>query len=170
MSEPMPGAPARAGRRRAVPLKARAALALLFGGVIGLSLFTASYAEGTSYLSDDPAACRNCHVMNDVYDAWSRGPHHHVATCNDCHIPHAFPAKYVVKALNGWNHSVAFTLGTFPEPIQITPLNKIVALNNCGYCHGTVVSLVEHDGQTEHTDCTRCHATVGHDEIGVGKP
>lgn len=170
MSEPMPGAPARAGRRRAVPLKARAALALLFGGVIGLSLFTASYAEGTSYLSDDPAACRNCHVMNDVYDAWSRGPHHHVATCNDCHIPHAFPAKYVVKALNGWNHSVAFTLGTFPEPIQITPLNKVVALNNCGYCHGEVMSLVDHAGQTELADCTRCHATVGHDEIGTGKP
>ena len=72
-----------------------------------------------------------------------------MATCNDCHIPHTFPAKYIVKALNGWNHSVAFTLGTFPEPIQITPLNKVVALNNCGYCHGEVMSLVDHAGQTE---------------------
>jgi cytochrome c nitrite reductase small subunit len=170
MSEPTAGNPAPRGRSRAVPLKAKVALALLFGGVIGLSLFTASYAEGTSYLSDDPAACRNCHVMNDVYDAWSRGSHDAVATCNDCHIPHTFPAKYIVKALNGWNHSVAFTLGTFPEPIQITPLNKIVALNNCEHCHGVVMSLVDHAGQSEYTDCTRCHATVGHDEIGTGKP
>jgi hypothetical protein len=66
-------------RQWTVPLKANVALALLFGGVVGLSLFTASYAEGTSYRSDDPAACRNCHVMNDVDGAGSRGPHHHVA-------------------------------------------------------------------------------------------
>lgn len=170
MSGPPAMAGPRAGRRRVVPLKVRAMLALLFGGVVGLSLFTASYAEGTSYLSDDPASCRNCHVMNDVYDAWSRGPHHAVATCNDCHIPHDFPATYVVKALNGWNHSVAFTLQDFPEPIRITPLNKTVALGNCLVCHGDLVSLVNHQGQTELEDCTRCHASIGHDEIGVGKP
>lgn len=164
-------APARppTGRRRS-PLFALVLLAFLFGGVVGLALFTVSYAEGTSYLSDDPDACRNCHVMNDVHDAWSRGPHHAVATCNDCHIPHAFPAKYLVKALNGWNHSVAFTTGNFPEPIAITPFNKGVALENCSYCHGEFVSLVEHEGQTESADCTRCHASIGHDEIGVGRP
>ena len=70
----------------------------------------------------------------------SRGPHHAVATCNDCHIPHTFPDKYVVKALNGFNHSAAFTLQNFHEPIQITPFNKTVALNNCQYCHGDFVS------------------------------
>ena len=156
--------------RRSVPLAVRASLALLFGAVLGLGVFTASYAEGTSYLSDDPAACINCHVMTDVYDAWSRGPHHAVATCNDCHIPHEFPGKYIVKALNGWNHSVAFTLQDFPEPIQITPLNKTVALNNCLVCHGDFVSLVNHQGQTELEDCTRCHASIGHDERSVGKP
>ena len=159
-----------ARQQGSVPLKVKVALALLFGGVVGLGLFTTSYAEGTSYLSDDPASCRNCHVMNDVYDAWSRGPHHAVATCNDYHIPHQFPAKYVVKALNGFNHSLAFTLQNFPEPIRITPANKVVALNNCGYCHGDFVSLVDHQGQTELEDCTRCHATIGHDEIGVGRP
>lgn len=152
------------------PLALHASLALLFGGVIGLALFTPSYAEGTSYLSDDPASCRNCHVMNDVYDAWSRGPHKAVATCNDCHIPHSFPDKYVVKALNGFNHSLAFTLQNFPEPIRITPFNKMVALGNCRACHGDLVSLVDHQGQTDEEDCTRCHASTGHDEISVGKP
>lgn len=146
------------------------AVAVLFGGLVGLGLFTASYAEGTSYLSDDPAACRNCHVMTDVYDAWSRGPHHAVATCNECHIPHELPAKYVLKAMNGWNHSSAFTLQSFAQPIRITPGNKSVALANCVACHGDFVALVNHEGERELVDCTRCHASVGHDEIGAGGP
>ena len=56
------------------------------------------------------------------------------------------------------------------EPIRITPFNKTVALANCLTCHGDFVSLVNHEGQTELEDCTRCHASIGHDEIGVGKP
>jgi cytochrome c nitrite reductase small subunit len=161
----------RPGPRSApVPRWIRLSLFVLFGAVIGLSLFTVSFAEATSYLSDDPVNCTNCHVMNDVYDAWVKGPHHAVATCNDCHIPHDFPAKYVVKAMNGFNHSLAFTLQNFPEPIRITPLNKTVALNNCSACHGDFVSLVDHAGQEELEDCTRCHASIGHDENGAGKP
>ena len=101
--------------RSGIPFWAKLALMVLFGGIIGLSLFTVSYAEATSYLSDDPDACRNCHVMNDVHDAWARGPHHAVATCNDCHIPHTFPDKYVVKALNGWNHSAGLHAGELPR-------------------------------------------------------
>ena len=66
--------------------------------------------------------------------------------------------KWVVKAMNGFNHSLAFTLQNFPEPIRITPLNKTIALNNCSYCHGEFVSLVDHAGQQELEDCTRCHA------------
>ena len=170
MGRPSPGG--RPGARGSLPaaLVVRASLALLFGGILGMALFTASYAEGTSYLSDDPAACRNCHVMRDVHDAWARGPHHAVATCNDCHIPHGLPGKYIVKAMNGWNHSLAFTLQEFPEPIRITPANRAVALANCLACHGDFVSLVNHAGQDELEDCSRCHASIGHDEIAVGKP
>ena len=142
MSQP----PATAGPKRAVPLKVWVLLALLFGAVAGLGVFTFAYAEGGSYLSDDPAACRNCH------------------------IPHTFPDKYVVKALNGFNHSAAFTLQNFHEPIQITPFNKTVALNNCQSCHSDLVSQINHRGQADLEDCTRCHATIGHDEISVGKP
>ena len=170
MSQPPANAGPPAGRKRAVPVKVWALLALLFGGVAGLSLYTFAYAEGTSYLSEDPAACRNCHIMNDVYDAWERGPHHAVATCNDCHIPHVFPDKYVVKALNGFNHSAAFTLQNFHEPIEITPFNKTVALNNCQVCHSDFVSQINHAGQAELEDCTRCHATAGHDQNSAGKP
>ena len=131
MSQP----PAQAGRKRAVPLKVWALLALLFGGVVGLGMYTFAYAEGTSYLSDDPAACRNCHIMNDVYDAWERGPHHAVATCNDCHIPHVFPDKYVVKALNGviWIGSWKFC--SVNAALWLKPLSALTTYlsgNTCG--------------------------------------
>lgn len=169
--EPRPPArPAARGAHRPAPLWAKLALTALFGGILGLSLFTVTYAEATSYLSDDPQACRNCHLMNDVYDAWSRGPHHAVATCNDCHIPHEFPDKYVVKALNGWNHSLAFTLENFPEPIRITPANKVVTQANCVSCHADSVSLIVHLDPVEPLDCARCHEAVGHDENSAGKP
>lgn len=152
------------------PVTAKAALALLFGGVFGLGAFTVSYAEGTAYLSDDPAACRNCHVMNDTYDAWSRGSHRDVATCNDCHTPHdSLLTKYAIKALNGWNHSVAFTLQSYHEPLRITAINRSVALHGCTYCHEAFVSRIDHRGQPEPEDCIRCHATVGHDENGSGR-
>jgi cytochrome c nitrite reductase small subunit len=145
-------------------------VALLFGGVMGLGIFTLAYAEGTSYLSDDPQACVNCHVMRDVYDAWTKGSHKAVATCNDCHIPHTFPEKYLVKALNGFNHSRAFTLQDFPEPIRITALNRQVTEENCLHCHADVTELINHVGQSEPEDCLRCHATVGHDQNSAGKP
>ena len=30
---------------------------------------------GASYLTDDPAACANCHVMQEHFDAWPRSSH-----------------------------------------------------------------------------------------------
>src|SRR5512139_1760454 len=106
------------------PLWIWIALAGLFGGVVGLGGFTFTYASGLSYLSNDPAACVNCHIMNDQWDRWNRGTHHAVATCNDCHTPHdSIVTKYAVKGINGFRHSLAFTTGNFPEPIQITDLN-----------------------------------------------
>jgi len=138
------------------------ALTALLGAVVGLAGFTFSYAEGLSYFSDRPEACVNCHVMRDVYDRWHGGSHSAVATCNDCHTPHTFPAKYVVKAINGWNHSVAFTTGDFPDPLRITTLNRDVAQQNCLYCHGPLVTAISHADGASPTDCLQCHAGVGH--------
>ena len=137
-------------------------LAGIVGGIIGLGSFTFAYAEGTSYFLDDPQACVNCHVMQEVYDGWNHGTHKAVATCNDCHTPHTLPGKYIVKGINGWNHSVAFTTGDFPEPIQITDLNRAVAQENCLYCHGDLVIAISHEDSDEPTDCLVCHAGVGH--------
>jgi cytochrome c nitrite reductase small subunit len=134
----------------------------LLGGIVGMGGFTFSYAEGLSYFSNDPQACVNCHVMRDVYDGWNHSSHKAVAVCNDCHIPHTFPAKYIMKGLNGWNHSRAFTTGDFPEPIRITPLNRAVLLHNCIYCHGDLVSEISHADSKDPTDCVICHSGVGH--------
>ncbi|MDA0241952.1 MAG: cytochrome c nitrite reductase small subunit [Chloroflexi bacterium] len=135
----------------------------LLGGIAGLGGFTFVYAEGGSYFSDDPLSCVNCHIMNDQYDAWGHGSHKNVATCNDCHTPHTFPAKYVIKGINGWNHSVAFTTGNFHEPIQITELNRSVAVENCLYCHSEFVAPINHLATAEEpTNCLACHQDIGH--------
>ena len=144
------------------PLKVWLLLAALAGGILGLGSYTFAYAEGASYFSDNPEACVNCHVMRDVYDGWNSGSHKAVATCNDCHTPHTFPGKYIVKGINGWNHSVAFTTNNFPEPIRITQLNYDVAKENCLYCHGEMVVAISHEGGAEPTDCLHCHSGVGH--------
>ena len=85
----------------------------------GLGAFTFRYAEGLSYFSADPRACVNCHIMRDEYASWQHSAHHAVATCVTCHLPHPFVPKYWAKAVNGWNHSKAFTLQDYPEHIRI---------------------------------------------------
>jgi cytochrome c nitrite reductase small subunit len=137
--------------------------ALIGGAVFGLGAFTFVYAQGYSYLLDDPTACANCHIKRDYFDGWNRSPHHAVATCNDCHTPHdSILSKYAIKALNGFNHSRAFTFGGFPEPIQITSLNLQVTQASCVACHGGFVSEIAHAESVDPTACWTCHAGVGH--------
>jgi cytochrome c nitrite reductase small subunit len=100
--------------------------------------------------------------MQEYYDGWQRASHHTVATCNDCHTPHNFVGKWMTKASNGYHHSVAFTLGGFHEPIQITPPNHDIVEQACRYCHASVVHQIDAAGQREPLGCVRCHAGVGH--------
>jgi len=149
-----------------------AVLIRLLGGVGG---HTFRYAKGVSYLSNDPATCVNCHIMNDQFDSWRKGPHHAVATCNDCHVPAAFFPKYLAKASNGYHHSVGFTLQPacpddpqnqpfFHEPIAIKPGNSQILQDNCLRCHGDFVHDIVR-GSTWSEDairCVHCHRGVGH--------
>jgi cytochrome c nitrite reductase small subunit len=50
-------------------------VATLAGVLGGLGAFTFSY--GVEIFSTDPKACANCHVMNDQYASWAKGPHQH---------------------------------------------------------------------------------------------
>lgn len=138
-------------------------LALVLGVLGGLGVFTFGYAEGASYLSSDPQACTNCHVMQTHYDSWQKSSHAHVARCNDCHLSHHPIGKWVTKADNGFFHSLAFTLENYRDPIQIKPRNRRVTQNACLHCHSAVV----HEMLGPATGgaaplCVQCHAEVGH--------
>jgi cytochrome c nitrite reductase small subunit len=154
--------------------RARVALivaASMFGIAAGLAGYTFLYARGASYLTNDPRACTNCHVMNEQYAGWVKGSHRAVATCNDCHTPPGFPAKYWTKAQNGFWHSFAFTTGRFDEPIRISPRNRAVTERACRHCHGDVVQQMD-SGASPHAtrgpvSCLRCHTSVGHFELAA---
>ena len=139
------------------------AFAALCGVFLGFAVYTFIYARGYSYLTDDPRACANCHVMNEQYSGWVKAPHRHVAVCNDCHTPHDLIGKYSIKAKNGFWHSYYFTTQTFKEPIEITRTDRAIALDNCRRCHAPIVAAIDgpHD-KTKRLDCLRCHQGVGH--------
>lgn len=137
-----------------------APLSVLLGLFAGVGVFTFNYAQGLSYLSSDPAACANCHIMNDQYDSWRNGPHHAVAKCVDCHLPHDFIGKYLAKGLNGYHHSKAFTLQDFHEPIRIKTRNANILQHNCERCHAPMVrDMIATAGDVK---CVHCHQRVGH--------
>lgn len=138
------------------------------GVVIGHGLFTFVYAKGFSYMSDDPAACKNCHVMNQVYESWSRGGHQHVATCNDCHVPHNFVGKWMMKAESGLHHGYAFTFKDNPVSFSATQKSKQIVQDNCITCHKEYaahsIDATFKAGASggEPLDCVSCHRQVGH--------
>ena len=136
----------------------------LIGTAAGVGGYTFIYADGGSYLSDDPNACANCHIMNDNFDAWHKSSHHAVATCNDCHAPHDnFAHKYFVKGVNGFNHSLAFTTGNYEDNLEITDFNRRVTEQSCRHCHADDVRAIEaRDEHFEELSCIRCHGDVGH--------
>ncbi len=135
------------------------ALAALLGVAAGIGGYAIVYAKGGSYMTDDPTACANCHVMQSHYDSWRKGPHHAAAVCNDCHTPFAPVAKYAVKALNGWHHSKAFTTGVYPDAIRMRETSRAVVEGQCRHCHADFVAGMEAGGEVS---CIRCHDSVGH--------
>jgi cytochrome c nitrite reductase small subunit len=158
------------GSRATKPLVFLAAAA---GVLLGIGGYTFLYAEGLSYMSDDPEVCINCHIMQPQYDSWQKSSHHAVAVCVDCHLPHDFVGKYTAKAENGWHHSKAFTLQNFHEPIMIKAPNARVLQDNCLACHEDLAhELVSGvNGSAEEVRCVHCHITVGHGETaGLGGP
>lgn len=147
-------------------------VAVCVGLLAGLGGYTFVYARGYSYLTNDPAACANCHVMRDHFAAWTRSSHANVATCNDCHTPPGTVAKYATKAENGFWHSFYFTTGNYPDPLRITPRNQDVTERACRKCHDELTESIEPvraslrpvTAHHSRTSCIRCHERVGHIE------
>ena len=141
-----------------------AVVGIAIGLAVGIGLFTFVYAKGYSYMSNDPTACANCHVMNEQYNGWQKSSHKNVATCNDCHTPADMIGKYSTKASNGFWHSYYFTFNNFHEPIQITERNRRITEQSCRRCHGELTdSISGHSSKADdQISCIRCHRNVGH--------
>jgi cytochrome c nitrite reductase small subunit len=138
-------------------------LGVPLGVLLGVGFYTFGYARGASYMTDDPKACANCHVMQEQYGDWLKSSHRHVAVCNDCHTPAGFIPKYYIKALNGFHHSLAFTSGLFPDRIRITGRNHTVTEGSCMKCHremADAINGIRHPNDT--VSCVTCHRSVGH--------
>ena len=145
-------------------------VAVGLGILLGIGVVTFGYAEGTSYLSTDPAACANCHIMQPQYDSWQRASHRNVAGCVDCHLPRHGLAKWIAKADNGYRHSAAFTLQNFHEPIVMTPGNRRILQDNCLDCHADLTGDLA-AGRPDRVQCVHCHSGVGHGErAALGGP
>jgi cytochrome c nitrite reductase small subunit len=141
--------------------------ALFVGSLVGIGAYTFIYARGYSYLTNDPTACVNCHVMRAEYDGWVKSSHRNAATCNDCHTPHNLIGKYAVKASNGFFHSFYFTTGLYPDNIEITKIDHRVAESQCRRCHQDITAAIDGNvvhGKADGLQCTRCHSSVGHSE------
>lgn len=160
----MPSLSHKAPRARSRGSTTLLVLALLTGVLFGVGLFTFGYAQGASYLTDDPAACVNCHVMRVEYDGWMKASHRKAAVCNDCHTPSGFFGKYSTKAQNGFWHSFYFTTGWFPDHIRLRPRNVAVTENACLKCHAAITESIQATRRHgEGASCISCHSGVGHE-------
>lgn len=147
---------------------------ILMGIITGMGIYLFMVSNAASYLSDDPEACINCHVMNPQYASWQHSSHREVANCNDCHVPHnnVFN-KYFFKAKDGLRHSAMFTLRLEPQVIQIKDAGKKVVHKNCIRCHGSLLedpqlqAVFHSDYYTTRTSrkCWDCHRETPHGRV-----
>ena len=137
---------------------------LLLGAGLGLGVYTFTYAGGQAYLSNDPKACTQCHVMEEFHDSWQKSSHRSAAACNDCHLPHGFVTKWLAKGENGFFHSLYFTFNNYPDPIKLRERHKGMVLANCRSCHDGLTADVcgPRSNWKEPLDCLRCHNGVAH--------
>ncbi len=145
---------------------------IAFFVAVALFVYLVNASKALSYLSTDSKACINCHVMNTQYATWQHSSHANQASCIECHLPtDGFFDKYMAKAKDGWNHSVAFTLNTYEPRIQISEDGAERVQANCVGCHSKLTSVVRANQDRYHDyagvtpqdrKCWDCHRDVPH--------
>ena len=151
----------------------RSAAIFLIAVIFGLGFFIMREGEVLSYLSDDPQACVNCHVMTPVYNSWMHSSHREWASCNDCHVPHNnIVNKYYFKAKDGLYHASVFTARMEPDVIFMREPSQEVVQDNCIRCHVQNVKQTKYDGWLEthsanrtERQCWSCHREVPHGRV-----
>ena len=139
-------------------------------------VYMAYIAKAWSYLSKDPKACINCHVMNTQYATWQHSSHARDVTCVECHLPtDSFINKYMAKAKDGWNHTLAFTFDTYDHAIKISDDGAKRVQANCISCHKSITSTLGANADMYHNfmdenvengrKCWSCHKEVPHGKV-----
>jgi len=152
------------------PPKWRLSVIIILGVFVGLGVVALRISNATSYLSDDPEACINCHVMIPQYATWKNSSHGRVATCNDCHVPQDnIFSKYAFKAGDGLRHSYMFTFRLEPQVIQATQSAKEAIQENCQRCHANLIHNVTLNQVTgmnsDELLCWDCHRDTPHGKV-----
>ncbi len=140
---------------------------IMLGIAVGMAGVVAQVSRATSYLSDSPETCINCHVMNAEYESWQKSSHANVTNCNDCHVPHDNPvSKMAFKARDGLYHSYIFTTRQEPQVIRLSKGAIPVVEANCRRCHQNQVDEI-HLATPVKTDhrCWDCHREVPHGRV-----
>ncbi len=155
------------------PKKWRALATFTVAIIFGLGIFLLDFSNASSYLSDDPQACVNCHIMTPQYITWTHSSHREVANCNDCHVPHdnVFN-KYFFKAKDGLYHASVYTAQAEPEVIRAREPSIEVIQNNCVRCHKdqvtdakTAAYISDHYSNRTERTCWECHREVPHGRV-----
>ena len=143
---------------------------------IGFFAYIINISKALSYLSSDPKACINCHVMNSQYATWQHSSHAERANCVDCHLPRDnMVNKYIAKAKDGYNHTVAFTFNTYKNAIKISDDGAKRVQENCISCHQSLTSGMVSNSDLNHRyddpsvatgrRCWECHKGVPHGKV-----
>jgi cytochrome c nitrite reductase small subunit len=148
-------------------------VAVVLGAAVGLLILIFHVSRASSYLSDNPETCVNCHVMATQYATWFHSRHRQVATCNDCHVPHDNPIRhYAFKASDGARHAFMFTFRLEPQVIRIHSAGQRVVQENCIRCHDaavhtTTLTAVRGDDveAEEGLRCWACHRETPHGRV-----
>jgi len=145
----------------------------LIAVLVGMGIFLAKEASIVSYMSDNPQACVNCHVMTPVYNSWMHSSHRERASCNDCHVPQDnLFNKYVFKAKDGLFHSTIFTARMEPEVMFMREESEKVVQDNCIRCHVQQITQSKYYGWLENhkenrtqRNCWSCHQELPHGTV-----
>lgn len=144
---------------------------MLSGIIVGSGSLLLYMLRAHTYLTDDPAACVNCHIMAPYYATWFHSSHSRNTTCNDCHVPHENAVKkWTFKGMDGMRHVGVFLIKGEHQVIQALPESAQVIMNNCIRCHTQLNTEFVKTGRIDYMKaqvgegkaCWDCHRDVPH--------
>lgn len=149
-------------------------LIIVLGIAFGLFFYLLYVSRMASYLTEEPSACVNCHIMAPYYQSWQKSSHQPWTTCNDCHVPQDNIIKgYAFKAMDGLYHAAIFTLRAEPQVIRPRHASYGAIMENCIRCHTELNQQFVKTGMIKYSEvkngeakaCWDCHREVPHGRI-----